>query len=454
MTLRVRVAVSLCVIAAFATIIVSFFAVRITEANSVKVIDRSLERIANISDLETRLSEKSSRPVEEALIPTGAFVQVQSPNGDSKILWGEQAVQVPPTANVPQQAQEQAQQQDPGEPIFLDTVASGQPYRSLVQPSVSGGTLIVSRELSPTNELIDDLVFQLTITGVVVTLAAGLVGYWVASSMLRPLDRLTRAAEHIAETGDLKVDIRTSRSDETGRLSRAFDEMLAALVAAQDSQQRLLQDAGHELRTPVASLMSNAETLQRYPDLDSDTRAQIAKDLMSESQELARMIAALVDLTGVLDDSEPIQKCHAKQLCEATAHRLPAGVRGRIHVVGDAGLEGRPNQLQRALLNILSNAIKFSPPDSEIQMDISVADGYVRIDTRDRGPGVPEEDVPFVFDRFKRAAEARQFDGSGLGLAIVTEICRHNGGSAELWNHPDGGAVVRISLPEPASSVS
>ncbi len=450
MTLRVRVAVALCVIAACATIIVSFFAVRITEANSVRVIDKSLERIANIAELEARLNENSSRPVEEALIPTGTFVQIQSPDGTSKILWGEQAVQVPPTANVPEQAQEQAEKQDPGEPVYLDTLASGQPYRSLVQPSSSGGTLIISRELTPTNELVDDLIFQLTITGVVVTFAAGLLGYWAASSMLRPLDRLTRAAEHVAETGDLKVDIRTSRSDETGRLSRAFDEMLAALVAAQDSQKRLLQDAGHELRTPVASLMANAETLQRYPEMDSESRSKIAEDLMSESQELARMIAALVDLTGVLDDSEPIQTCRANQLCQATAHRLPAASRGRIRVSGDAELEGRPNQLQRALLNILNNAIKFSPAETGIEIEISAADGFVHIDTRDHGPGVPPEDVPFVFDRFKRAAEARQFDGSGLGLAIVTEICRHNGGSAQLWNHADGGAVVRISLPEPA----
>lgn len=451
MTLRVRVAISLCVIAGLATVIVSFFAVQITQANSVKGIDRSLSRIANISDLEPRLDENSAKPVEEALIPTGTFVQIQSPNGISRILWGEQAVQVPPTANVPQQAQEQAEQQDPGEPIYLDTFASGQPYRSLVQPGQGGGTLIISRELAPTNELTEDLVFQLTITGLVVTVTAGLVGYWAASSMLRPLGRLTRAAEHVAETGDLKVDIRTSRSDETGRLSRAFDEMLAALVAAQASQKRLLQDAGHELRTPVASLMSNAEILQRYPDMDSANRSEIANDLMSESRELARMIAALVDLTGVLDDSEPIQACHANQLCQATAHRLPGNVRGRIHVVGDALLEGRPNQLQRALLNILSNAIKFSPADTAIQIDISIDNGFVRIDTRDQGPGVAEEDVPFVFDRFKRAAEARQFDGSGLGLAIVTEICRHNGGSAQLWNHPDGGAVARISLPVPAS---
>ncbi len=418
-----------------------------------KSIDRSLERIADIQQLEPRLQETSERPVEEALIPTGTFVQVQKPNGKSEILWGEQAVQVPATANVPAQAQEQAREQEVGEPIFLNTVASGQnlPLARATerhrrnadhQPRTRPHRGTCPRSAS----------FNLTLTGVVVTFTSGLLGWWAASSMLRPLDRLTHAAEYVAETGDLQVDIRTGRTDETGRLSRAFDEMLAALMAAQDSQKRLLQDAGHELRTPVASLMSNAETLQRYPDLDAESRSQIAEDLMSESQELARMIEALVDLTGVLDDSEPVQVASANQLCQATAHRLPPNVRGRITVHGDARLQGRPNQLQRALLNIFSNSIKFTPPESPIDVDITRDDGFVHIEIRDQGPGVPEEDLPFIFDRFKRAAEARQFDGSGLGLAIVTEICRHNGGSVSMHNHPDGGAVVRISLPEPTEA--
>jgi len=289
---------------------------------------------------------------------------------------------------------------------------------------------------------------------------------------VRPLRRLTGAAEHVANTGELSLSVHSSAGDETGRLTRAFDDMLGALATSQAMQRQLVQDAGHELRTPITSIMSNAEVLRRHSELDSATRERICDDIFGESQELARLVDSLVALAGVMDDQEPPAVVGAGELVQAAIRRLPASVAGRIVVVGpDAGLAAdaggamlwvRPAQVQRALVNLLTNAAKFdSDPEGSAAapIEVSITTGATgpagligtSIAVRDHGPGIAPADLPHVFDRFYRADTAQLVQGSGLGLSIVADICRHNHGTVDVINHPDGGVVATVTFPGTAS---
>jgi two-component system sensor histidine kinase MprB len=317
----------------------------------------------------------------------------------------------------------------------------------VARPVGDGSVLVVAADASEQARVLRALLLRFWAIGLLVAGAAALAGWFVAGRLVAPLARLTAAAEQVSATGDLSVDVRTDQPDEAGRLSRAFDEMLAALASSQAAQQRLVDDAGHELRTPITSILSNAEVLKRHPDLDAATREQIADDVIAESQELTRLVNALVDLAGVASATETPQQVGVADLVQSAIRRLPPEQRPRVSVTGDAQADLRVSQVQRALVNLLTNAIKFDPSGAGVEVTVRPGTTEVGIEVRDRGPGFADADLPHVFARFYRADSARSTPGSGLGLAIVHDVASRNGGSVTATNHPEGGAVVRLTLP-------
>jgi two-component system sensor histidine kinase MprB len=307
--------------------------------------------------------------------------------------------------------------------------------------------LVVATEAGEQARVLRALVRRISLIGLVVAAGAATAAWFAAGALIGPLRRLTAAAEHVSRTGNLDVPVRTDASDEAGRLSRAFAEMLAALGASQAQQQQLVDDAGHELRTPIASIRSNAEVLKRHPMLDAEVRERIADDLIGESAELTTMVNALVELAGVTASSETPEPVEVADIVQAAVRRLPTDQRDRVQVSGAAAATLRPSQLQRAVVNLLTNAAKFDPTAAPIEVWVDRGDGQVQVSVRDHGPGIAPADLPHVFARFYRAESARSVPGSGLGLAIVSDIARRNGGTVQAANHPGGGAVLTLSLP-------
>ncbi|MEI8081398.1 MAG: HAMP domain-containing sensor histidine kinase [Actinomycetes bacterium] len=467
MSLRTRVALITLVIAVSATIVVSALAVEITSTMLTKAADNAVLRVANIPRLSQRLTQANGPRAVRAVVPADTSVQVDKAGDAPVLLWGDQSVPVP----------EWAISAVGSGPVFFDATVDSTPYRAVAKTDSDGSLVVVSKDMSVAQAVIDDLVRRLILVGAVVALVAGAVGWFAASAVVRPLRRLTGAAEHVATTGELSLSVRSSAGDETGRLSRAFDDMLGALATSQALQRQLVQDAGHELRTPITSIMSNAQVLRRHGDLDAGTRDRICDDIFGESQELARLVDSLVALAGVMDDQEPVAAADVMDLVDAATRRLPAAVADRIVVaepgtdrgvtdsVGDASSLAsagaaestvwvRSAQVQRALVNLLTNAAKFDTGSQgsavgPIEVTITPGEAAISIEVRDHGPGIAPADLPHVFDRFYRADTAQLVPGSGLGLSIVADICRHNNGTVTVVNDPAGGAVATLTFPRP-----
>jgi two-component system, OmpR family, sensor histidine kinase MprB len=326
-------------------------------------------------------------------------------------------------------------------------VLGGQRFRVVAIPWFSTGEVRVGRSLAETDRILTSVRASSAAVGLLIIALAAAGGMLLARHITRPVTRLTDAAEAIAASGRLDIAMPTgdrSGRDEIGRLAQAFASMLAALTRSRDQQQRLVQDAGHELRTPLTSLRANIDTLRRHPELAAAPRARLLADLDGELRELSGLVDELVALAVDRHDDEPERTVALDSLAERAADRSRR--RSGREIVVDAKpatVVARHHQLLRALSNLIDNAVKFSPDGSPVE--VTVRPGRVQV--RDHGPGIADEDLPRVFDRFYRALDARSLAGFGLGLAIVRQIVEEGGGSVQAANHPDGGAVFTIEWP-------
>ncbi|TYK45459.1 HAMP domain-containing histidine kinase [Actinomadura decatromicini] len=290
------------------------------------------------------------------------------------------------------------------------------------------------------------LLAAVTALGVLASAGAGLM---IARASLRPVDELTGAVEHIARTEDLAVRIPEEGTDEIARLGRSFNSMTAALTASRERQRRLIADAGHELRTPLTSLRTNIDLLLRAEAAGRDLPAPARRDLLdsvkAQMRELSSLVGDLLELARP-DEAGPVRETVA--LHEAVARAVDrARLRGPgLTVRADTEpwyVLGDPASLERAAVNLLDNAVKFSPPGATV--DVRLTGGELTV--RDHGPGIAAADLPHVFDRFWRSPSARSLPGSGLGLSIVARVVAESGGRVALEPAPGGGTLARVRLP-------
>ncbi|HUA12213.1 MAG TPA: HAMP domain-containing sensor histidine kinase [Solirubrobacteraceae bacterium] len=329
--------------------------------------------------------------------------------------------------------------------FFSDATISGAPVRVLTARTPSGAVWQAALPLSNLNSTLSHLRLVLAIVCLGGIVLAALLGLLVSRAALAPVRRLTGAAEQVARTQDLGHRIQTDDDDELGRLSASFNEMLAALERSRLAQRQLISDASHELRTPLTSVQANLDALALGEELPPAERERIIAAAQAQMHELTVLVGDLVDLSK--DDVAQVE-------LEDVRLDLAAGAaveRARLHAPdavfsldAEPGLvRAAPARLDRAIANLLDNAIKWSPPDAPIE--VTVRDG--RLEVRDHGPGIAGEDLPRVFDRFYRATAARSRPGSGLGLAIVRQMAETHGGSVSAANDPQGGARLTLELP-------
>jgi len=296
-----------------------------------------------------------------------------------------------------------------GRSFFTDARVQGIHLRILAEPVSSGLAAQFAQPLTDVDHLLSHLRLILVLLDIGGIALAALLGRLVAGAAVLPVKRLTQATEHITQTRDLSGRIQPDGEDEIGRLAVSFNAMLdalqqsmGALDASVHAQRQLVADASHELRTPMTSMRTNVELLQHNPDMDPAERRQMLGEVVEQIEELTLLINDLIDLargeqpSADTDDvrldvvvGEAVQRAH---------RRAPAST---LQVELDPVLiAGDPARLDRAVNNLLDNAIKYSPPGQPVE----VALHGTELTVRDHGPGISAEDLPHVFDRFYRGA--------------------------------------------------
>ncbi|MFI0091125.1 sensor histidine kinase [Streptomyces bobili] len=345
---------------------------------------------------------------------------------------------------------------DTADGIFYDSTAeNGEAVRVLtlpVQTTDGPVALVLGTPLKSTESTLNDLALILLLVSGIGVVGAGAAGLAVARAGLRPVDKLTEAVEHVARTDDLgiRIPVEEDAEDEVARLSRSFNSMTASLANSRALQQQLIADAGHELRTPLTSLRTNIELLSRSEETgrplpEADRKALLAS-VKAQMTELASLIGDLQELSRTdAQRGERVQVVSLEDTVESALRR--ARLRGPELTI-TASLDpwyvrAEPAALERAVVNILDNAVKFSPAGGSVE--VGLADGVLTV--RDHGPGIPEDELPHVFDRFWRSQSARALPGSGLGLSIVARTVQQAGGEITVAGAEGDGTLVTVRLP-------
>jgi two-component system sensor histidine kinase MprB len=338
-----------------------------------------------------------------------------------------------------------------GASFFVDARVNGIHLRVLAEPFGQGRAVQLAQPLTEVDSLLSRLRLILALLDLAGIAIAALLGRLVAGAAVLPLKRLTQAAEHVALTQDLSGRIKSVGQDEIGRLARSFNAMLdalersiGALDASVHAQRQLVADASHELRTPVTSLRTNIEILQQAEHMELPDRRRLLSDVVEQIEELTLLINDLIELAR---GEEPFAAAEdvrldvlVAEVVERARRHAPAA-RFEMTLVPTI-VPGVPARLERAITNLIDNAVKYSPPDEPVEIALSGEE----LTVRDHGPGISDADLPHVFDRFYRGAEARGRPGSGLGLAIVRQVADQQGGRVDAERAPGGGTLMRLRL--------
>ncbi|MCW2759576.1 MAG: histidine kinase [Nocardioidaceae bacterium] len=331
--------------------------------------------------------------------------------------------------------------------------ADGIRYRVVAVPAEEPGTaLVLAQSLEPTDRMLGRLGLIAIFLGLFGVIAAAFAGWGVARNGLRPVRRLTDAAEEIARTEQLNP-IPVEGNDEIARLATAFNAMLGSLAASRDRQRQLVADAGHELRTPLTSLRTNIELLAQAAGSDrlpAQARADLLDDVQAQISELTTLIGDLVELARDEPSAAEPQTVELSEVVETAVVRVRRRAPGLTFDVTTSPwfLTGDSTGLERAVTNLLDNAAKWSPENGVVT--VRLADGTLEV--TDQGKGIPEADLPHVFERFYRATSSRSMPGSGLGLSIVHAVAQRHGGSVRAGRADGGGAALWLTLPGSAEA--
>jgi two-component system, OmpR family, sensor histidine kinase MprB len=340
-----------------------------------------------------------------------------------------------------------------GTPFFRDAYVNGIHLRVLAESLGKGHAVQFALPLTEVDSLLARLRLILALLVVGGIALAAVLGRLVAGAAVQPVKRLTMATEHVALTRDLSGRIEPSGEDELGRLASSFNAMLdalehsmGALDASVHAQRQLVADASHELRTPVTSLRTNIEILQQQgQEMDPEESQRLLSDVVEQIEELTLLMNDLIDLARGEEPRTDAEDLRLDLLVEEVverAHRHAPATPLAVELEPTI-ITGVPARLERAVGNLIDNAVKYSPPGEPVEVRLQAGE----LTVRDHGPGISAEDLPYVFDRFYRGAEARGRPGSGLGLAIVRQVVVQQAGSVSAESAPGGGTLMRLRLP-------
>jgi two-component system sensor histidine kinase MprB len=449
MSFRARIAIASAAAVALAVVLASVLVFFVVRSQLRAPIDEGLEaraeRIAHVP-----LNEIKSPTGQTFLLLTPGFGE---PGGSIQAVESSGKAIRPPYDEVELPVSERTLAVARGEAskFFSDMHVAGTHVRVLTfsyQPDVA---VQVARPLTEVDQSLRKIgIFLLLIAAAGIGGAAAL-GFVVSRAALAPVTRLTETAERVTATGDLTQRIDVDGRDELSRLAASFNSMLAALEESTRAQRQLVADASHELRTPLTSLRTNIEVLASDRALPTDERRRLLADVVDQLSEMTTLIAELIELARAEQhaaEPENVRLDFVAGEALERARRNRPGVRFTAELE-ESVVHGVPGTIERAIGNLLDNAAKWTPTGAEVHLE--VRDGQVTV--RDHGPGIAEEDLPYVFDRFYRARSARGLPGSGLGLAIVRQVAEAHGGDV-VAEPADGGGTRMILRLEGRSPVT
>ncbi|BAN00406.1 two-component histidine kinase MprB [Ilumatobacter coccineus YM16-304] len=476
MTLRTRVAILLAVLVATSSAVSGLLSYRFSRSEALAAIDASLELRADrfapafgvgvdgppppppppLIDGETPVEPADHLPP----LPVGAPPPAGPPGSpitlddivDTESMFGlldaDDGVVVATDDRITELL---AESLDRGEVRWETVTLDGARYRVRSERFVDGTSSVSALTLAELNMALAGVRRRLIVLSTVVTLLAAVVGFVAAGFISRPLRRLSRAAEEVAETGEPSADLSIATSGEIGQLSASIERMLGALRGAREQQQRLIVDASHELRTPLTTIRANIDMLSsgRLDPADMETARNLIRSEIDELTNLSTELSELASaeqyvLSKTRLDFVDVARCtvereiarHGRDIQFIEPRRAPVFV------------DGNRAALERAISNLIGNAVKFSEPDAPIVVRVE----RDRISVVDHGQGIPPGDLAHIFERFHRADNVRNYPGSGLGLSIVHETVLAHGGRTFARNHPRGATIgfTFRALPTPA----
>lgn len=343
------------------------------------------------------------------------------------------------------------------ETVYHDSWLGAAHLRVLTVPLKLGernvGTLQVGSSLAVVDATRNNLVSIMIAAAVIAVLFAG-AGSWVLlGRALSPLEIITDSVDQINRADDLsrRIPLPSRRNDEIGELVESFNQTLERLETLFTSQQRFLADVSHELRTPLTVIKGNVDLMRRIRDVDDESLTSIDQ----EAGRLSRLVGGLLMLaqaeSGKLAlNLQPVEL--DLLITEVfTEMRVLAGNKVKIHMneIDQVMVNGDRDRLKQVFLNLVSNAVQYTPPGGEIFLSLKKLGNQARVIVRDTGPGIPPEDLPHIFDRFYRAEKSRtrsKAAGFGLGLSIAQWIIEHHGGQIQVESKEGAGTSFIIWL--------
>jgi signal transduction histidine kinase len=316
------------------------------------------------------------------------------------------------------------------------------------------GAVSLSQPLRDVAAVLADLRTRLALSAVVSLALSALVGLVLARAIARPVRELTRAANHLAQ-GNFDYPLDASSPDELGEMARAFRSMSGDLQRTLQARADLVTNVSHELRTPLTAVKGLVETLRDGAVDDLDVRDKFLASIEGETDRLIRLVNDLLTLSRAdaqaltlhrerFDLTDLAHSCADELAAHASAQNVSISVEGpSVHVHADA------DRIRQVLVNLLDNAIQYSPPGETVTVSVTPLPGIVTVSVQDHGPGIPPEEQARVFERFYRAdkSRARKGDGgAGLGLAIAQTLVEAHGGRIWLESSPGQGTTVHLSL--------
>jgi two-component system sensor histidine kinase MprB len=449
MTFRTRIAISAAAAVALTVVAASILVYLVAREQLRAPVDEALEaRAAEISVQQLAIVPGQGGNTYLAVRPefgeARGYVQLVQTDG-TVLVPPRQRIQLPVDDAVLAVAGQR------GAAFWTDVDIGGEHIRVFTFAYGPDAAVQVARPLTEVDESLRRIGLVLLLIaagGIVIAAALGLV---VARAALTPVRNLTETVERVSETQDLSERIEVTGNDELSRLAASFNAMLGALEESTRAQRQLVADASHELRTPLTSVRTNIEVLASDRALPSEDRRRLLADVVEQLGEMTTLISELIELARA---EQLVSEPEDVRLDLLVAEVVERARRNRPEVTYDVRLEpatirGVPATLERAVGNLLDNAAKWSPTGQVVEVE--VRDG--RLTVRDHGPGIADEDLPYVFDRFYRARAARGMPGSGLGLAIVRQVAESHGGDVVAERAEGGGTRMVLTLASPRTVV-
>jgi len=421
--------------------------------NLTNQIENSLDRTAD--DILLTLSDGIPEDLAITLraLDLTSNVSVQILQNDGEIAW--QSVNTPLSGSA----------FDPDnlsmdENVFSSRDILGVDYRVLTVPIVSTagneviGYLQLGTSLTTVNLVAQTLLIMLLVGGLLAVIVAAIIGYIVAGAALSPLDQVTQTAIQITSADDLsrRIPLLGRQTDEVGKLIQAFNATMERLEGLFNTQKRFLADVSHELRTPLTAIRGNVDLIRQFGVADEESLDAIS----TEVDRLTRLVRDLLLLaqaeTGKLPLSRDAVELDTLMLEVFRQAKVLAGERVNVRIGNEdqARVEGDRDRLKQVLLNVVANALEHAPDGSEVRLALKCDGQLAELSVVDEGPGIPEDELSRIFERFYRRDPSRNRNkgsGAGLGLSIAYWITRHHGGDIRVESSVGEGTTFVISLP-------